>query len=203
MEFSKKRRGFLASVACQTALVAAASPAAGLLRFLFAPQQGQAAGRASVSGSSTSLAGGGGSNLDGPHRGGAPRCGSLAKTGQVASAAPPARSGFLFSATFNSASLPSLSMSGAAAGSGSAWMNRPALSALKNHYVKQGKIKKFHHFRLPAQNRTVYLYVFDSQESFREWRREVRRRRLFVREAAPPSLRCALRAGCLNGGALI
>ena len=222
--FQKKRRVFLASVACQTAVAASAWPLSGLLRLLFQPEGGRRGasadakhGRGGFSAASSAQ------HSDGP-AGDARAADSRAADSRAADsrAADASAGAFLFAASFNSARLfpdgagagraqnragagRAQNRAGAdpirasraqntAAGARTEWMNRPALSALKDRLSRQGKIRKFHHFRLPAQNRTVYLYVFDSFESFKEWRGEVRSRRLFVREAAPPSIRSSFYA---------
>lgn len=92
--------------------------------------------------------------------------------------------GYLFCASINSSDLPK---------EDSKYMRRSAFRLLKNKMLHQKKLLSFHHYRIPSQKRTVWIYVFDSRKSFLEWRGEVKARGMFVSEYLPSHLRYSVK----------
>lgn len=89
------------------------------------------------------------------------------------------KNGYLFCASINSSDLPKAD---------SKYMKRSGFRSLKNKMLSQKKLLSFHYYRIPSHKRTVWMYVFDSRESFLEWRGEVKARGMFVPEYLPSHL---------------
>jgi len=76
------------------------------------------------------------------------------------------------------------------------YMKRDLFKKLNNKMFQQGKLIKYHY--IPTSNKTSWLYVFNSYESYKEWMDEAYRSQLFSAKKLPGHLKYSETEGFLN-----
>ena len=76
------------------------------------------------------------------------------------------------------------------------YMKTDLFKILNNRMFREGKIIKYRY--IPAENKTSWLYVFDSYKSYKEWGTEIEKLQIFSHKKLPSHLKHFKKEGFLN-----